>query len=388
MGQQTITLRKIYLKETPLLYIEDQTDLPDWKKFWRGLLLDDKLKEYHEMYKKLPKDCKKMVMESDALRRLKHTYDPGENSVIINHEQELESHTKDIFSLMNSSSDHATTIYMEKKGEGEVWSYFFKQETDPSGVKKQAESWKNYSDGMQYAVVNKDFTDLYGSNKMISINGENCPEYCNIVDCCMDPHNPRIYSWKVFGYSLYPYPACDYICEHDGKLLYYAVGQHTAAGEKPAKVVLKTIEYKEGDRNYRVEIPTDAEPSQVEKLLKTLIKNPNLCMIRITGGEKDREIVIYGNESRYFIAAKDDMGVRYSRRLNVYSMSLVQEFGMQIPEMCIYSLPGWLNSFLENIIGSDHGYEFMPWVYFMDDELKVDLPELDFSGAETVDLPK
>ena len=69
-------------------------------------------------------------------------------------------------------------------------------------------------------------------------------------------------------------------------------------------------------------------------------------------------------------------------------MSLAQEFGFQIPEMCICSLPGWLNSFLENIIGPDHGYEFMPWVYFMEDELKIDLPEPDFSGAEVVDLPK
>lgn len=43
MGQRTAILRKIYLDEPPLLYVEDQSDLPDWKKFWQGLLRMKKL---------------------------------------------------------------------------------------------------------------------------------------------------------------------------------------------------------------------------------------------------------------------------------------------------------------------------------------------------------
>ena len=43
MGQRTTILRKIYLDEPPLLYVEDQSDLPDWKKFWRGLLKNEEI---------------------------------------------------------------------------------------------------------------------------------------------------------------------------------------------------------------------------------------------------------------------------------------------------------------------------------------------------------
>ena len=48
MGQRTNILRKFYLGESPLLYIEDQYDLPDWKKFWFGLLnlLNTEYEEY------------------------------------------------------------------------------------------------------------------------------------------------------------------------------------------------------------------------------------------------------------------------------------------------------------------------------------------------------
>ena len=42
MGQQTTILRKIYLDEPPLLYIEDQSALPDWKIFWIRLLKNEK----------------------------------------------------------------------------------------------------------------------------------------------------------------------------------------------------------------------------------------------------------------------------------------------------------------------------------------------------------
>ena len=426
MGQQTTILRKIYLDEPPLLYIEDQSDLPDWKKFWLGLLKSEEItgksmtcldehkkahhgsengwrvfsnllkteyEEYYEMYNNLSEEYQKIVLGNVSLRHLNHTYDPDENCITINREQEHKNTTGDTFIFGNTFFDHIKTIYLEKEEEGQVWSYLFKQETDLSGAKKQIESWKNHATGLQYMVVNKDFAELHNSNKMITINGEKYPEYRNIVECCINPEQPRIYSWREFGCSIIPYSFCDYICEKDGKMLYYAVGQHTEEDKKQSKVVLKTIEYKEDDQNYRVEIPADAQPAQVRKLLRKLIKSPSLSVIRISGGEKDRETVVYKNENKFFIMTKDSTGVRYTRRREIYSLNLVQEFGIWIPEMCIYPysvtwLDSWLHSVLENIIGSDHGYEFISWVYFVDDLIEIDLPELDFSEAKPTALPK
>ena len=90
---------------------------------------------------------------------------------------------------------------------------------------------------------------------------------------------------------------------------------------------------------------------------------------------------------------KDSTGVRYTRRMDIYSMNLVQEFGIWIPEMCIYPYSvSWSESYLhyvlENIIGSDHGYECISWVYFVDSSIEIDLPELDFSGTKPTALPK
>ena len=426
MGQRTTILRKIYLDEPPMLYIEDQSDLPDWKKFWLGLLKNEEImgksiacldehkkahhcsedgwtvfsnllkteyKEYYEMYNNLPKEYQKVVWGNVALQHLNHTKDPDENCVSINREQGQKNTTGDILSFVNTSLEHTKTIYQEKEEDGQVWSYLFQQETDLSGARKQVESWKNHATGLQYMVVNKDFTELQSSNKMITVNGEEYPEYRNIVEGCINPRQPKYYGWSLFGCSINPYSSCDYICEKDGKMLYYAVGQHTEEDKKQSKVVLKTIEYKEDDQNYRVEIPADAQPAQVRKLLRKLIKSPNLSVIRITGGEKDRETVVYKNENKFFIMTKDSTGVRYTRRMDIYSLDLVQEFGIRIPEMCIYHysvtwLESWLHYVLENIIGSDHGYEHISWVYFVDDSIEIDLPELDFSGAKPTALPK
>lgn len=426
MGQQTTILRKIYLDEPPLLYIEDQSALLDWKIFWIGLLKNEEImgkttaclnehkkahhgseygwrvfsnllkteyEEYYEMYNNLPEEYQKVVSGNVSLRHLNHTYDPDENCITINRGQEQENTTGDILIFVKTSIDHIKTLYLEKEENGEVWSYFFKQETDASGVRKQIEGWKNHADGLRYTFVNNDFAKLYGSNKMFLIDGKEYPEYCNVAECCIDSVKPTLYRWDVFGYSISPIRWYDYICERDEKLLYYAVGQHTEEDKKQSKVVLKTIEYKEDDQNHCVEIPADAQPAQVRKLLRKLIKSPNLNVIRITGGEKDRETVVYKNENNFFIMTKDSTGVRYTRRMDIYSMNLIQEFGGWIPEMCIYPysiswLDSWLHSVLENIIGSDHGYELISWVYFVDDSLEIDLPDLDFSGAKPTALPK
>ena len=419
MGQRTTLLRKIYLDEPPLLYIEDLSGLPEWKKFWLGLLKNEDIigksiasldkarenhlfsadgwgefsyllkteyEEYYEMFNNLPEECQNVVVGNVSLRHLHHTYDPDENCITTNREQEQENAIGDIFTFGDTFFEHIKIIYLEKEEEGQVWSYLFRQEPDLNGVKKQIEGWKNHATGLQYIVVNKDFARLYSSNKMISVNGEKYPEYRNIVECCIE--QPRIYNWRQFGASLYPYSYCDYICEKDGKLLYYVIGRRTEEYKKQSKVVLKTIEYKEGDQNYCVNIPADAQPEQVRKLLRKLIKSPSFIVIRITGGEKDRETVVYKNEDKFFIWTKDSTGVRYTCG-DDYSLNLVQEFGIWIPEMCIYPCPNsWLDSILENIIGSDHGYEFISWVYFVDDSIKIDLPEPDFSRAKQIALPK
>ena len=424
--KRTTLLIKVYLDEPPLLYIEDQSTLPEWKKFWLGLLKNEELmgksracldahkkanhcsedgwtvfsnllkteyKEYYEMYNSLPKEHKEVVWGNVALRHLDHTYDPDENCVSINREQVRINTTRDILSFVNTSLDHTKSIYQEKEEDGQVWSYLFKQEIDSNGAKKQVESWKNHATDLRYMVVNKDFAELQSSNKMITVNGEEYPEYLNIVEGCIEHEHPKYYGWSLFLCSIDPYSFCDYICERDGKMLYYAVGQHSEDDKKQAKIVLKTIEYKEDDQNYRVDIPADAQPAQVRKLLRKLIKSPNLNVIRIIGGETDRETVVYKNEEKFFIMTKDSTGVRYTRRREIYSLDLVQEFGICIPEMCIYSYSvSWTDSFLhgvlENIIGSDHGYERISWVYFVDGSIEIKLPELDFSGAKSVALPK
>ena len=112
-----------------------------------------------------------------SLRHLNHTYNPDENCITTNCEQEQENALGDIFTVINIFLIYIKALYFEKEDEGAVWSYFFKQETDSFDVRKQIEGWKNHTDGLCYMFVNNDFTKLYGLNKMFSIDGKEYPEY-------------------------------------------------------------------------------------------------------------------------------------------------------------------------------------------------------------------
>ena len=61
---------------------------------WRVFsnLLKTEYEEYYEMYSNLPEEYQKVVWGNVALRHLNHTYNPDENCVTINREQEHENY--------------------------------------------------------------------------------------------------------------------------------------------------------------------------------------------------------------------------------------------------------------------------------------------------------
>lgn len=314
------------------------------------------------------------------LNDIKHTYNPDENSITINREQELENNQVILQSFVHDETN-IKEVYIEKDQQGEIWSYFLKREVDPSGAIKRIEGIKNHAEGLTYTYVNREFLKSYHSGKMILVNGMEYPEYCNT-----NVHGSTIFA--VDSRLLY-YHYHDHICEQDGRLLYYAVGIHEEEKNKSMsrKTVVKSIEYKEDGKSFRYEICDDTEPKQIKKLLKKLLKAENVSAIRIVGGEKDSEILIYGNEEKYLIAVKDDTGIRYARN-GKFNTEFVQEFGLRIPQLCVVEYPVYINDFVENIICSDHGHKLMAWVYFFDEHLKIELPPLDFSQAVIMEFPK
>lgn len=157
----------------------------------------------------------------------------------------------------------------------------------------------------------------------------------------------------------------DHICEREGHLLYHVVGVHEEK-KYPARFkvpVLKSIEYHENGKNFRLDITSDTTPAQIKKKLNTLLKSADVSVIRITGGEHNTETLIF-------------------------DFTFVQEFGLTIPAMCVVQYPLYIEDFIENIICSDYGYNLMAWVSFYDEHLQFDFPKPDFSQIAAVSFPK
>lgn len=318
---------------------------------------------------------------NDRLKDVKCTYNRAGNSITINREQELENNEV-AFRRFVLDEDNIRESYVEREVEGVVWNYFLKQEFDPSGKVKRIEGIINHSDGLTYTYVNGAFPELYHSGETMTINGTRYPEYCNT----------NVRAENVFGLHdarLLWYHYYDFICEQGGKTLYYAIGLHEEEKNKSAsaKVVLKSIEYQKDHKSFRYEIDDDAEPGQVKRLLKKLLKDRNVDVIRVIGGIKEAEIIIYGNEEKYVIAVRDDTGIRYARN-GKFNTQTVQEFGLRIPQICVVEYPVYVEDFVGNIICSDYGHKLMAWVYFLDEDLQPELPPLDFSEAEILKFSK
>ncbi len=320
------------------------------------------------------------VISEQFLRQLKHTYDRIENSITISREQELENN-RNILNQFLYDEFNVREMYIERENNGEIWSYFLKQERDSSGSRKRITGIKNHTTNLCYTYVNANFPNINCNGRTITINGSEYPAYVNT----------EIYGGTVFvveSRMLY-YHYYDYICQRDGQLLYYAVGNHEEK-KNPVKSkvpILKSIEYLDKDKSYRLEISNDTEPAQIKTMLKKLLKNEEISVIRITGGEHNAETLIYGTEEKYFIAVRDNTGIRFARK-ECFDNHFVEEFGLHIQAMCIVEYPVYIHDFIENIICSDYGYHLMAWVYFYDEQLQFDFPTPDFSQAATVTLPK
>lgn len=377
-----VIYRKIYLCKPPLIYVEDRNKLPDWKKY---LLENDDIhftESNWSQYSHIFEDFTSAVRANAELllKQLKHTYNRSENSITISREQELQDN-RNILSRFLYDEYNVKEMYIEKENNGELWSYFVKQEIDSSGIKKRIAGIKDLSTNRCYVYVNADFLSTYRSGRTITINGSEYPEYVNT----------EIYGDTAFvveSRMLY-YHYYDYICECDGQLLYYAVGNHEEKRNicKSKIPVLKSIEYLEKDQGYRLEISRDTEPAQIKTMLKKLLKNQDVSVIRITGGEHDIETLIYGTEEKYFIAVRDDTGIRFARK-ECFETCFVEEFGLHIQAMCVVKSPVYINDFIDHIICSDYGYQLMAWVYFYDEQLQFEFPTPDFTQAATVTLPK
>lgn len=410
--------------ETPLLYEKEQDDMPEWKKCWKKLLMKDgsiiEIQEYRKKYNDIPplgryifynllskddkerydslsKDCKRLVDSSIALKHMKHTYNSDENSITVTLEQVLDSPREELLTFVNNVFN-IKAIYIEKEEQGQVWSYYFKQEIAPSGARKQIEGWKKHSNGLDYVFVNGNFMELRSQSKMFSIDGEEYPAYCNVEgEQKENAYEPTLYGWHEFTIKEKPWGR-NYICERGGKLLYFVLGCNNTGEyrDQSNAIVWNIIEYRQNDRNYRLEISEDTEPAQIKKVLKKMIQSKDDSLIRMMDKENCAEIVIYkiGSEqhfihNKYFIAVKNHNGIRYAVSWDKeYSLSFVQEFELQIPEMCLFKYNDYLCDFVEDIVCSDHGFKWMSWVYFFEDSLKIEIPELDFLDAETVILPE
>ena len=93
--------------------------------------------------------------------------------------------------------------------------------------------------------------------------------------------NTFIISANMLYYHYY-----DHICERDGRLIYYVVGSHEEK-EFPARFkepVLKSIEYLEKEKSYRLDITSDTAPAQIKKKLKR-------CQAKV-GSENIKSIMI------------------------------------------------------------------------------------------------
>ncbi len=384
---RNILYRKICLFETPLIYVENRDELPDWKRYMLAnddyrfnLLLQNNIQKKYDQIKKEYGEAFVRASADLNLKSLKHTYHREDNSISISREQELEN-DENMFNRFIYDEWNIKEMYIERELGGAVWSYFLNQEISASGTRKRIEGVRNHATNLRYIYVNADFSRTYQNSSTITINSSEYPEYM-----ISDVHgkNTFIISANMLYYHYY-----DHICERDGRLIYYVVGSHEEK-EFPARFkepVLKSIEYLEKEKSYRLDITSDTAPAQIKKKLNALLKSEDVSVIRITGGEHNAETLIYGTEEKYFIAVRDDTGIRYSVRAT-FDLSFVHEFGITIPAMCVVKYPLRIEDFIENIICSDYGYNLLAWAYFYDEQLQFDFPEPDFSQAAAIRFPK
>lgn len=382
-----VLCRKICLFETPLIYVENRDELPDWKRYMLAnedyrfnLLLQDNIQKKYNQIKKEYGEAFIRASADLRLKCLKHTYHREDNSITISREQELEN-DENIFNCFRYDEWNIKEMYIEREHHEEIWSYFLKQEISASGTRKRIEGVRNHAANLRYIYVNADFPHTYQNSGMIAINGSEYPEYM-----VSNTHGKNAF---LIGSGMLSYHYNDHICLRGEHLLYYIVGTHEEK-KYPARFkvpVLKSIEYREKEKSYRLDITGDTEPAQIKKKLNALLKSEDVSVIRITGGDHNAETLIYGTEEKYFIAVRDDTGIRYSVR-ETFDLSFVQEFGITIPAMCVVKYPLYIEDFIENIICSDYGYDLMIWAYFYDEQLQFDFPKPDFSQAATISFPK
>lgn len=382
-----VLYRKICLIKTPLIYVENRGELPDWKQYMLANhhyrfhhLFQIKIQEkYGQFRKEYGEDFVRATADLE-LQRLKHTYHREDNSITISRDQEL-LNDENIFNCFLYDEWNIREMYIERECNGGIWSYFLKQEISASGARKRIEGVRNHSTNLRYIYVNADFPHKYPGGCMITINGSEYPEYM-----LSDVHGKN--AFRIGSDMLYSH-YYDHICERGERLLYHVVGEHEEK-KYPARFkvpVLKSIEYHENGKNFRLDITSDTTPAQIKKKLNALLKSAAVSVIRITGGEHNHETFIYGTEEKYFIAVRDDTGIRYGK-MGTFDLSFVQEFGLTIPAMCVVQYPLYIEEFIENIICSDYGYNLMVWVSFYDEHLQFDFPEPDFAQAVSVSFPK
>lgn len=379
-----VQFRKYTLHETPLIYHKNPSELPGWKQYLlkHGHFILDGTVENQKKHEEIFKHGKEAVRADTelSLRKIKHTWHPEENSITISREQELKNNAADI-RLFEYDEWNIKTMYIEKETGEECWSYFLDQEFDNDGTPKRVERIQNLATGLCYTYVNADFLPVHRPPEPMTINGTVYPAYANV----------HVHGSTFFINNSIPlyYDECDFICEHGGQLLYYCVGtyerrKHPCSFRKP---VLKSIEYQENGKNYSLDFSCAPEASQIKKILKKLLKKEECSIIRITGGERHREVLLYGTAEKYFLAVRDDTGIRYARRHSLDTSS-VQAFGLTIPQMCVVEYPVLIEDFIENIICSDYGYDLMYWVYFYENTIAIPFPEPDFSQAVRVEFPE
>lgn len=318
------------------------------------------------------------LLACKALKQLKHKYSPDDNCVIIDRSDELENNNRFLWMFIGYRL-HIREIYLEKEIDGELWSYRSKIDADNIKNIKKYEGITDCSQNCKYTFVNANYPDQYNSGRTASINGEEIPEYCCTSDPLSDSHFER-YTTVYREHS--------YICKKDGKLLYFALGsdEYAVDKNKSAKVNIKSVEYKANGKNFRLELSDNSDVRQTAKYLDKLAENESVSVIRITT-KADAEITIYGHSKCYFVSVKDKKDERYAKSEAV-STDRINKFGFDLPEICVIEMPYFLEDFLSDIVSSDFGYIRMIWLYPFDDCMKVDLPELNFSDAETVTLPE
>ena len=140
---RNILYRKICLFETPLIYVENRDELPDWKRYMLAnddyrfnLLLQNNIQKKYDQIKKEYGEAFVRASADLNLKSLKHTYHREDNSISISREQELEN-DENMFYRFIYDEWNIKEMYIERELGGAVWSYFLNQEISASGTRKR-----------------------------------------------------------------------------------------------------------------------------------------------------------------------------------------------------------------------------------------------------------